>query len=173
MKSEDMKKKYQDIQSAFTLIEVVIATFILVTGIMGAFAVIQQVTAYVSTSSDRLIAAYLTQEGIEIVRNIRDGNWLKNFDWKTGLTGCEAPLGCEADYNDRSLTSYGGRYLKLNDRFYNYNSGADTKFKRKIIVTPAIDPDGADILKVVVSVEWKEKGSFKLFSAQENLYNWK
>lgn len=160
-------------RKGFTLIEVVIATFILVTGIMGAFGVIQQVTAYVSTSSNRLVAAYLSQEGIELIRNIRDSNWLAGVSWTTGLLDCEA--GCEADYNDSSLTSYGGgRYLKLNGGFYKYcDFGADTKFKRKITVTPAVDPDDIDILKVLVSVEWQEKGSIKRFSAQENLYNWK
>lgn len=157
------------ITKAFTLIEVVVAVFIVTVGVLGSFSVIQQVITYTSNSSNRLIAAYLTQEGIEIARNIRDSNWLKDESWQTGLAGCEAQNGCEADYNSLNLSVYTGRYLKINSGFYNYDSGTDTKYKRKITITP----DGADILKVLVSVEWQERGIVKRFSAQGNLYNWR
>lgn len=171
-KIESSSLRLDQIKKGFTLIEVVIAIFIATVGIMGAFSIIQQVVAYTSASYNRLTAAYLAQEGIEVVRNIRDGNWLKGGNWQIGLTGCEVK-GCEANYNDTSLASYGDRYLKIDGGFYNYDSGNDTKYKRKIFINPATGPDGSSILKVVIVVEWQKKGKTDRFSVQENLYNWK
>ena len=61
----------------FTLLETTIATFILTAGVLGAFALIQMITAFTSGISSQLAAIYLAQEGIESVRNIRDSNWLE------------------------------------------------------------------------------------------------
>ncbi len=64
------------INKSFTLIEVIIAIFILTMGTVGAFSLIQRTIAFTSISSSRLTAAYLAQEGMEIARNIRDSNYL-------------------------------------------------------------------------------------------------
>lgn len=60
----------------FTIIETSLAAFILVVGVLGAFAVIQMILSFTSGISSRLQAVYLAQEGIENIRNIRDSNWL-------------------------------------------------------------------------------------------------
>lgn len=155
---------------AFTLIEVLLAVFLIALGVLGAFALLGQTLAFTTLSADRLQASYLAQEGIEIVRNIRDSNWLEQVNdpsipWSDGL----GPGDWEADYDDQGLTSFGDRYLKINAGFYNYDSGTETKFKRKITITP----NGADILEVQVLVSWQERGKSHQVSVQENLYNWK
>ena len=75
---------------AFTLIEVVVATFIIVAGTSGVFGLIQRTIAANSAASSKLVASYLAQEGIEDVRNQRDSNWLKQrtnpgFIWDDGI----------------------------------------------------------------------------------------
>lgn len=156
----------------FTLLEIIIAIFVLTIGIIGVFSVLPQMLSYTAFSSSQLIAAYLSQEGIEIVRNIRDTNWLTpGNSWNTGLDQGDY----EADYNDPDLTSCSSpcdynhnlRFVKLDGGFYNYDTGGDTKFKRKITITPE-----ADYLKVSVLVEWQEKGKTRSIAVQENLYNW-
>ena len=157
---------------SFTLIEVLAAIFLITVGIAAALIVINQTTIFTQVTSSRLVASYLAQEGIEIVKNIRDTNFLKihkgiiaEEHWIDGLTGCEG--GCEADYDDSGLVS-ADRYLKINGGFYNYDSGIETAFKRKITITP----DGSDILKVLVEVSWTERGRAHQVTAQENLYLW-
>ena len=164
-----LNKKFQK-SPGFTLMEVLVAIFLITAGVLGAMAVVNQTTTFIQGTSSRLVAAYLAQEGIEIVRNIRDSNFLKihkegEGNWDDGLTGCLG--GCEADYNDLALIS-ADRYLKIDAGFYNYNSGLDTPFKRKITITP----DGSDILKVSVEVSWQERGRAHQVTAQENLYQW-
>ena len=157
--------------------EVLVAIFLITVGVLGAMTVVNQTTTFTQVTSSRLVAAYLAQEGIEIVRNIRDGNWLENRDvttsWKEGLTACSA--GCEIDYNnfnnpgaeDPSLQSYnGGQFLRIDPTsgFYNYTSGDETKFKRKITIT-----EDSDKLKVSVTVYWDSHE----ITVEEYLYNWR
>jgi len=166
---------------SFTLIEVLVAIFLITVGIAAALIVINQTTIFTQVTSSRLVASYLAQEGIEIVKNIRDSNFLKihkgiiaEEHWIDGLTGCEG--GCEADYDDSGLVS-ADRYLKINGGFYNYDSGTDTVFKRKITIFDLLDlddpPDGIpDQMKVQVLVSWQERGREHQVIAQENLYKW-
>ena len=167
-------KMKRGLKRSFTLIEALIAIFLVNVGVVGAFTLVSQIIAFTQITSSRLIALYLGQEGIEIVRNIRDSNFLKihrgiaGINWDTGLTGCTA--GCEADYNDPSLVS-ASRYLKINGGFFNYDSGQYTVFKRRIIVTSDTDR-GTAILRVSVEVSWQERGKTHQVAVQENLYKW-
>lgn len=169
-------------KNGFTLLEVMIAIFLVIVGITGVFLLITKTVGQMALSSSRLIAAYLSQEGIEIVRNIRDTNWLEQSyhanSWDEGLVlpDIDCSAGCEADYTDTTvenptLSTYdGGNFLNIDGNgFYSYSPGTATKFKRKI----TIDTGTPDILEVTVLVEWQEKGKSYQHSAQENLYNWK
>ena len=71
----------------FTLIELVISIFLLCFVIIGVYNAFSIIVILTSDTSDRLTATYLAQEGIEIVRNIRDTNWL-NMD------NCKADANC-------------------------------------------------------------------------------
>ncbi len=150
----------------FTLLEVIVAIFVIMVGITGTLGIIQQGISYTQLSSSRLVANYLAQEGIEIVRNIRDTNWLEENPWSDGI-----PSGnWEADYNDSTLTSWSsqGRFLNIDNKgFYSYSSGSPTKFKRKITIAK-----DTDILKISVQVEWQERGRDYQVTVQENLYKW-
>ncbi len=193
MKSKILKLKISNhlkqklpFDKGFSFIEVLVSIFILVIAITASFSVLQGILSYNVTNSSRLVAAYLAQEGIEIVRNIRDGNWLESrtnsvTSWDEGLTGCGGN-GCRADYNhsyspldreDPTLPDYPveGQFLNIDSSgFYGYGSSpTTTKFQRKIVITQG----AINELKVNVTVSWQEKGSSNTLSALENLYNWK
>lgn len=148
------------------------AMTIITTGVVGAFGLVQKVVSFTSISSFRLTAAYLAQEGIEIVKNIRDTNWLEGAVWDDGLTGCDISPFCEADYtNTQSLDFSSGRFLEIHQGFYKYavGVGTETSFKRKIIITP----EGSDILHITVVVSWSERTRQHQFSVQQDLYNYR
>jgi hypothetical protein len=141
-----------------------------VVGIFSAFSV---VTILTSDSIDKLTGTYLAQEGMEVVRNIRDTNWL-NMDngsgtsWDDNGLQCNILSGCEmkADYASIQLSGYTDDYLYLDSNgFYSYNTSnaTETKIKRKIIVTPITDVDGdaenIHIIKVTVEVSWDKKAT--------------
>lgn len=81
------------LNKGFTLIEVLIAIFLITVGIGGAFNLIQKTVEYSAISSSRLQAAYLSQEGIEIIRNQRDSNWLAGNSWTQGIVDQAADIG--------------------------------------------------------------------------------
>ena len=149
----------------FTLIEVLVAISIITVGIVGIYAIIPRIVTITSDNIDKFIASQLAKEGVEIIRNIRDENQLKALVFSSGLINCSE--GCEIDYYDSLLTSYNARFLKIDtDGFYNYQSGEDTKFKRKITIV-----QGANVLDINVEIIRAEEDSF--FQVKEKLYDWR
>lgn len=179
----------------FTIIELSIAIFILSIAIIGTYNAFITMDKLTSNSSDRFVAAYLAQEGLEIIRNIRDTNWLEmeaepSTTWMSGLYdgNSDCTLGCEADYKtfgtvDSPLYPWIGRYFYINSNgFYTYSQEAatKTKFKRKITIIPLETAEGVyDTMKVTVQVFWDENPNIlhsdeseDYITAEEYLYNW-
>jgi hypothetical protein len=166
-------------ENSFTILEVLVAAFLVTVGLTATLVLISKTLGQTSVSFSQLTAAYLSKEGIEIVRNIRDTNWVEGGTnrWNDELLNCSS--GCIADYNhsycpdptDPNLPAYNNQYLKVDaSGFYSYNpGGTTTKFKRKI----TIEQIPNDNLKVTVRVEWGIKGKNYSFTAQENLYRWR
>lgn len=177
-----MKKGFT--QSGFTLIEIMIAVFILSIAIVGTYGAFSIMVTLTTNASDRLIASYLAQEGIEIVRNIRDTNWLANdpditFNSNLADENINCENGCEADYTSSPYKGVnylsqwvsgnpGGSFLNLDaNGFYSYSpcdnldsrysinpEFCQTNFKRKITITLI---GNGKAMKVVSKVYWKEK----------------
>jgi prepilin-type N-terminal cleavage/methylation domain-containing protein len=169
-------------KKGFTIIELIISIFILSFALVGIFSAFSIVTILTSDAADRLTGTYLVQEGMEVIRNIRDTNWL-NMDccnsgnpscpvtcpakWDDGFSNCESGS-CEVDYTTTGTVSnpinpYVGNYLNMNtNSFYVYDSTApETKFKRKIDIEclPNNDCLTDYIMKVTVQVSWNEKAN--------------
>ena len=155
----------------FTLIEIIIAIFIFMTGIISLAIVVEKTVYSIPETKSKLIASYLSQEGIEIVRNIRDSNWLSKRDnpgllWDYGLAAGDY----EADFQNQTLAGYLGQYLNIdNNGFYSYSTGTQTNFKRKITISDKT----ANSLKVTSRIEWEVRGRPYSVEAVEYLYNWK
>ncbi len=161
-------------RQAFTLLEVLVALFVITVGVGGVFSLVTQTLSFAANAQSQLTATYLAQEGIEIVRNIRDSNFLRihkgvtSAHWDDGLTGCESSsTGCEADYTSTSLLSQ-DRFLNIAQNFYSYLPGTQTAFKRKIF----IDAPSPDVRNVTVQVSWQERGRTHQVSDATVLYNW-
>lgn len=156
----------------FTLIEMIIVAFVIMVGLIGVYIAVQMPLIYTNNSISQLTAAYLGQEGVEIVRNIRDYNVINSSpDWLQGLANGDYRV----DYDDAILSLYDGQKLNLeNAGFYGYGVGTATKFDRKItlsLITDA-DPLTPDYLSVFVRVSWQDRGKAYQVDAQENLYQW-
>jgi len=164
-------------KKGFTLIELIIALSVITIGVVGTFAVIQKIIISTASSSSKLMASCLAQEGIEVIRNIRDSNWLDpSLDWDERIS--VVPEGNpDVHYLDYRSVDFpdlancnGKEYLKYSDSegFYICSDDLNAKFKRKIIITK----EDVDKMKVLVKVEWQELGKTNVISVQEDLYNW-
>ena len=168
-------------QKGFTIIESLVAITILTLAIIGSLSAIQTGISSYIFSKDQITAFYLAQEGLEQLRNIRDGNHLNGVGWLTGiadssnapcyfgeactaspiestvLTRCSAPGSCPVLRED---TATG---------FFGYNSAwPATIFRREI----KIESVGADEISVTVTVAWSKGLINREFKARENILNW-
>ncbi len=165
----------------FTLVELLIAISVISVGIAGAFIATQQSISVIDYANSRFTAAFLAQEAVEIIKNIRDTNILQSTGaWNKGfsVTG-----DYEVEYDDPQLldpflnmpacSPCGFDDLnflrKTDDGFYNYTSGVDTKFKRKInIITIAPDK-----LELEITVYWRKRGGgYHELILKQYIYNW-
>lgn len=150
----------------FSIIEVLVAIGVILVSFTGAMGLINKSLAFHDLAYSRLIASYLAQEGIEIVRNIRDNNFIQNTTWNNGLTIGDY----QVQYNDLQLRPYTGENLKLDtvNGVYNYDSGQLTRYNRKIIINQ-ID---SEHIRVQSVVSWNNRGGQFEIIVEDHLYNW-
>ncbi len=156
----------------FTILELTVSIFILIVGVVGSSNMIADLLTYTRFTADKATASYLTQEGMEITRNIRDSNWIQDEDWDTGLCGsseCQTgqTYSCYGDLgDDESLhCGSGGETIYENSGFYNHNSvGSATIFSRLI----EVEKVSQEKIEVCTKTSWD---THKM-EACTWLYNW-
>ncbi len=182
----------QNKKNGFTLVECLVAISILMVGILSNFILVTRALFNATVIEQRLTASFLAQEGIELVRNIRDTNFIKGLKgegagWKNKLTnGCytvEAlPTGGIITLTSLPVTGCGSippksQPLKLkhinsnsdNIDIYGYSiSGEETPFYREI----EIEGVGSNEIKVVSHLMWKTKNTWFDLHVEDHLYNW-
>ena len=168
-------------EKGFTLLEMLISIMVITIGVLGIYSAVLKYTKATQVARENLTAAYLGQEGIEIIKNIRDTNWINAETWNDDLTGCDAVDGsCEIDTifgggtaKDPVFTIWSGSgrslYIENSTKLYKYlaSPGASdirTIYTRKITIDSVTD----DVLKIQVDVYWRGKTT----TVKEDIYNW-
>lgn len=181
--------------SAFTLVETLVAVSIFSISILGLLSVLATGISDTTYAKNKMIAAYLAQEGTEYMRNVRDTYMLYGVTGQAGWdafagrmtaggASCQGANGCyfsdqSVSYSDATqpiidivLTACGATcpYLLYDATTgkYGYVSGTATGFTRKIRYT-AIN---ANESKVFSTVYWTQgSGSYQM-TFSESLFNW-
>lgn len=174
--------KNKQTAAGFSLLETLVAISILVTAIVASLSLASQSISSASLSKNQIIAFNLAQEGMELVRSIRDTNSSNGTpDWLLGLRNCQADDGCRIDGWTEPLALLsclpGGcdvfQYEAESGRYGYDFSGPDvieTSFRRKIRIEPLSDDEQA---KVIVTVEWQEHfAAPSSLVLEERLFNW-
>ncbi len=171
-----MTRNISKCKNGFSLIEALVAIGILIVGILSAFLLLIRTTSTIPAMQERLRAVNLAQEGIELVRALRDSDFIHGDTFKFFLNGhsCEIGSGCHITANasgDIELFDGPGGTLKFNDSTYLYtydHNDSDSIFLRKII----IDNIQADFIDVTAEVKYSVKGKEYKITATDRLYNW-
>jgi prepilin-type N-terminal cleavage/methylation domain-containing protein len=153
----------------FTLVETLVALTLLTVGLIPAFVQATSALALSTTIRNSVIAADLAQEGVEVVRAMRDANWFANQPFDTGLTTCTT--GCLVKWDSSSPQSSGGSVPLRFDSvtgLYQYDTGSDTPFSRTVTITAV----SAVELLVKSTVTWRERSIDKQFVVEEHLFDW-
>lgn len=149
------------------MIEALITLVVLTVALGPALILATNISSVSSVIKNNLIAANLAQEGIEVVRSIRDTNWFLGIPFDSGLgTGAY-----RIEWNSGSVLSLGSNpTLKEDNGLYNYSTGNDTIFKRTVTVTKV----NAGELRIESSVTWDERGgNAQNLTVESHLFDWK
>src|SRR3989344_1556393 len=152
-----MINKIKKNSAGFTILESIVAIFILSLSISGVFTAVQQSLSQSIIAKDEIRAFYLAQEAIEIIRNKRDTNQLAfinngTTNWLEGVSSnisddCYFEKVCSIDASSYNFVSLGSTYcgnswgscqnIRQNqtDFRYGYNiAWANTNFKREVMI---------------------------------------
>ncbi len=151
-------------KKGFTLVETMVALAVLTIAIIPVLYLSNSSVNVAYDIRDDLIGSGLAQEGIEVIRGIRDTDFFnaQAFGWNL------LPGTYQVEWNSTSLSAYTGSPLNLNNNQYTYTGGTPTKFTRSITITKISN----DELKIVSQVSWPTQRGTKTISAEDHLYNW-
>jgi len=170
----------------FSLIEVVVAVTFLSTVVLAVSGLAMNTTRANAHNREFLRAHYYAQEGIEVIRNIRDSNWLQNQDWNRGgdylweddfeLGGCFVVLANTLPREDGVIVPW--RIEAANE--FNTLVG-DTNFRRQLCIDyPDIPENEITTLypvyrfaNVTSEVTWTNSGNERILELETILTDWK
>lgn len=156
-------------KKGYLLVESIIAIMIVTVGLLGIFSLLSRSLSLNRVVSDRVKAAYLAAEGIEIVKNLLDNNLIQEKPWNSGVSDGEY----EVDYKSLSLSPKESRFLSFNssDGFYSYGDFQPTSFKRTIIINNSED---GQTMRVNSDVKWTTRGGGKFeINLEDHFFNWR
>jgi prepilin-type N-terminal cleavage/methylation domain-containing protein len=151
----------------FTLIEIIISIFILTVGIVTVVGLITTNVRAMRVVKNSVLAAQLSQEGIEVIRAIRNTNWIQNLRYDTGLangTYC-------VNYNSTSTITCANFNIFFDAaRGYTHDPlGQATPFRRQIDIFRTTDAGGVEYLRVRSTVNWDSRS----IVTETHLYDWR
>jgi type II secretory pathway pseudopilin PulG len=89
---KNYRTAHRNLSNGFTLIEGIIAVGVISSALIVGLTLAVSNLSAAQANSDRIIAGHLAREGVEVVRNIRDSNWMRrdaNIDRDSGSTGTQ------------------------------------------------------------------------------------
>ncbi len=115
-------KTKKKIHRGFSLGEVLIAAFVLTVGLTATTALIVSSISKAYDNREAVVAAELAQEGVELIRNVRDQNFALEADGipaGAGFAGfSQADKHCRMNSDDTTFTCTPSQGTPSNNRYY-------------------------------------------------------
>ena len=181
-------------RGGYTLVEVLVAVSIFTVSILGLLVTLSQGIADTGYAKKKMTAAYLAQEGIEYIRNMRDTSMVYALSgepvdgWPAFLSyigPCLNAGGCDFNPAELVFTELDRPMLAMNIRgcgaedcrelfydavtgSYGYVVGQPSGLTRKISVAIV----SVDEIKVTSTVSWTQGSGKHSIEFSDNLYKW-
>ena len=182
-------------KNGFSLIEIIFSIGIITVGLVSILSLFNYNIKNGIRNKNKLIAIYLAEEQIEVVRQLRDSNWridLPEITWETGIPSndVEVVVRIEDTDNDddydftegwevEKVAGVGNQWKKevftdsnfyFNPRISNETLGEKTKFKRWLEIKHCGGVDNDDCLEITSNVSHEGISDIQI---KTRLYNWK
>lgn len=183
-------KKLLSCSAGFTIIETLVALSIFSFSILALLAVTSQGTANTDFSKNKLTASYLAEEGVEMVRNMRDSASLAGTTWNDSfhnnaefrLSDCYQSgqsLGCDIDSETLTIFACPLSRSACENLGYDSSSGfyrsgsfasalSDSGFSRLITLRDI----GNDEVNITSVVSWNQGTQSKNVTLSEDVFDW-
>lgn len=148
----------QHTQSGFTIVETLVAITILMIAIAGPLSIASKSLNAALVARNQLIASYLAQESMEVIKNIRDNSLANGQPFLAGFTAgsCTSGQPCNASAVDSPKIVSGAASLNRNtSNQYTRGAGTYTGFTRRFYLTQVQVPPFEEY-RVTVEVDWNE-----------------
>lgn len=165
-----MSKIFNKNKRGFTLIEALVAISILMVAVASPMVIAQKGLSSAVFSKDQMIAYYLAQDAMELIKNLRDANGLGGREWLDGLSELCVTVGnehkdtlkCTVDVFNPSnpvaaYQSNQGYLYENEDNQYTHLEvlgGDDPKFKRAVTIVMVDNGGNLDIEAMVYVRVW-------------------
>ncbi|MCK5490647.1 MAG: hypothetical protein KAI67_02275 [Candidatus Pacebacteria bacterium] len=192
-------KKQKINENGFSLIEIIFSIGIMTVGLMSILSLFTQNIQSGINNRNKLIAIYLAEEQIEMIRNIRDTNWkidVAGHTWVTGICNIgvcsdvdlvvvvrdididndyDFTEGCEADRINDAGQNWKKEVFRGADSYYNPRVngevlGEKTGFTRWLDVQYCVGAVTSDCLEITSTVAHSGITNVEI---KTRLYNWK
>ncbi len=179
-------QRRSNFKKGFTIIETLVALSIFTFSILGLIVITSQGVSDTNFAKNKLVATYLAQEGIEIVRNMRDTNALGGGTWQTifqgPLVGCYAAgqiTGCDIDPATLTIEPCSLALRSCGPIRYNAANGAyvlgstnptlpETPFRRQITL---LDMGNAEV-EITSVISWTQGTTPRSVTVVEDVFDW-
>lgn len=163
-----MSKNYQ---KGISLVESLVTLLFLSLALTPLFSVVLSSDNLSNSVRNNLTATNLAEEGLELVRSIRDTNWFNDLAFDTGLSDGNYRI----QWNSTALLAHdSSSYLMIGPTgIYGYDSGGtQSQFKRRVNITKIVSTCNCE-LKILSEITWTERGRIKNVTIESHLFDWR
>lgn len=164
--------------SGQTMIESLVAVSMVIVGILGIVSLLVSSEHQSASVTNRLTAAYLAAENIEVVKNILDTEYLQGSSFASAFTpGDLYTLNYDSTSPQLMDAAQSNMSVYYNASSTTYVQPPDpvdgdtlTVFKRYIYIAPSTNPAVLDVQAVVI---WDQNGVSQKFYLEDKFTNWR
>lgn len=185
-----------------SLIELLVAMTVIIVGLTAAGSLVFSNIQLQEVSADRVVAANLAREGVELVKAWRDSNWLAGNVFNDGLSDVDDYTGVPIwvsgqhagfDFTADAIADTDWTMIKRSTQSTNIglfaqgatHPGTDTEFRRLLTLHPVCE-DGSVIsdgvtcgalrvigIQVESLVTWSKRGVTRQSLIVDEIYDWR
>jgi prepilin-type N-terminal cleavage/methylation domain-containing protein len=166
------KQAYRRHRAGFTLLEIIVVLFVISMGLVGVLSLVIRNIQSQSYNKDNLIAYQLAQEGIELVRKVRDSNWRTSDPFNTDLAAGYYYMDYLDEAPQATSSSASPLLRRDDDGFYRHGlseAATSSGFTRLI----RIEDLDVNSFRVLSDVSWNSRDNNYSYVLETILYDWR